>query len=95
MNTTIIICVKDRLGSSASCGHGGAEQMAKFLEQELAARGVPIPVKRMLCFGRCNEGPNLRIAPGGAFYTGVTQEMLGAVIDAAQAAHLAENATKG
>lgn len=58
--------------------------MGERLEQLLAEQGLDIPVKRILCFGRCKEGPVMRIAPGGRFFTGVTEERLAEVVVAAK-----------
>jgi (2Fe-2S) ferredoxin len=43
-------------------------------------------VKRLMCFGRCNEGPNIRVAPGGAFFTRMNRERLDEVIEAVRVA---------
>ncbi|MBF0125691.1 MAG: (2Fe-2S) ferredoxin domain-containing protein [Magnetococcales bacterium] len=83
MKTSIVVCVKERIGNTPSCAQGGGVQLADQLEKELAARGLEVGVKRMLCFGRCAEGPNARIAPGGAFFTRVTPDRLPEVLEAA------------
>jgi NADH:ubiquinone oxidoreductase subunit E len=83
MNTTVMVCVNERFSGRPSCGGSGGAQLADGLEHELSAQGLEVPVERVLCFGRCNEGPVMRIAPGGAFFTGMTQERLGEVVSAA------------
>ncbi|NGZ06834.1 MAG: (2Fe-2S) ferredoxin domain-containing protein [Magnetococcales bacterium] len=90
MGTSVVVCIKDRFGSAASCAAGGGVALADLLEQELARQGLAVPVKRLLCFGRCNEGPNIRIAPGGAFFTAMSRERLPEVVAAVQAALAAE-----
>jgi NADH:ubiquinone oxidoreductase subunit E len=88
MNTTIMICVKERSSGRPSCARRGGNQLADALERELASRGLEVPVERILCFGHCKKGPVMRIAPGGAFFFGMTQEQLGEVVTAVQSAVL-------
>lgn len=64
-------------------------QLAESLKKAFAAQGVEVPVEPLMCFGRCQEGPNMRIAPGGAFFTHMTQERLDEVVQATKAAVLA------
>ncbi|MBF0339648.1 MAG: (2Fe-2S) ferredoxin domain-containing protein [Magnetococcales bacterium] len=82
MNTSVVVCVKDRFDTAPSCAGGGGVKLIQLLEQEFAARGMEVPVRPLFCFGRCKEGPNLRIAPGGAFFTHRTPESLEEVITA-------------
>jgi (2Fe-2S) ferredoxin len=85
-----MVCVNQRFGADTpSCGAGGGERFAARLGELLAARGVTLEVERIRCFGRCAEGPNLRLAPGGPFWRGVTDAELPAIADAI-AATLAE-----
>ena len=42
--------------------------MIAALKERMAARGEDIPIQEILCFGRCEQGANLRIVPGGAFF---------------------------
>ena len=87
----ILVCVNRRLGPhSVSCAARGSEAIAQALERALAARGTGLCVRRIHCFGRCAEGPNLRLAPGGSFRRGVRP---GDVDDIA-AALLAEHAAR-
>ncbi|MBF0212487.1 MAG: (2Fe-2S) ferredoxin domain-containing protein [Magnetococcales bacterium] len=86
MNVTVVVCVKERVGSDASCAGTGSVELANLLEQAFAARGWSVPVKRLMCFGRCNEGPNIRVAPGGAFFTRMNRERLDEVIEAVRVA---------
>ncbi|MBF0192453.1 MAG: (2Fe-2S) ferredoxin domain-containing protein [Magnetococcales bacterium] len=90
MKTSIMVCVKERMGQASSCVQGGSLELIRLLEREFAAQGLSVPVKPLMCFGRCNEGPNMRIAPGGAFFTRMTPERLGEVVEAVRAAVAAE-----
>ena len=88
MKTIVMVCINERFSRHLSCAQGGGVSLADSLEEEFVAQGLEVPVERIFCFGRCHEGPVMRIAPGGAFFTGMTQERLGAVVTAAQAAVL-------
>ncbi|MBF0459934.1 MAG: (2Fe-2S) ferredoxin domain-containing protein [Magnetococcales bacterium] len=89
MDIKIVVCVKERFSDRPSCAQRGSVPLADSLESALAAQGLEIPVERILCFGRCHEGPNMRISPGGAFFTGMTQERLDEVVQAARSARAA------
>lgn len=72
---TLIICTNRRLDSgSPSCAARGSEALADALQQQLSAKGLDVTIKRVECLGQCERGPNLRLAPGGPFYHGVTPE---------------------
>ena len=65
--TTIIVCVNRRLGhDKPSCAARGSEAIAAALDAALS--GKDASVVRIRCFGRCAEGPNVRIAGGGRFF---------------------------
>lgn len=86
MNTTVLVCVKERFGNAPSCHREG---MIEMLAKKLADQGLAVPVKPLVCFGRCDDGPNVRIAPGGAFFTRMTLERLDEVVDAVRQVVLA------
>ena len=65
---TILVCINRRLGhDKPSCAARGSEALARALEA--AAAGTGLTVTRLKCFGRCAEGPNVRIH-GGRFFRG-------------------------
>ncbi|MDX1594193.1 MAG: (2Fe-2S) ferredoxin domain-containing protein [Gammaproteobacteria bacterium] len=83
----LLICVNRRLNpETPSCAARGSETLAARLEGLLDARGLDVPVESILCFGACSRGPNIRIAPGGAFFHGVGENDLPAIVDAVAAA---------
>jgi NADH:ubiquinone oxidoreductase subunit E len=66
----LAICINERLtGHSPSCGGRGSRALAGQLEQALLQQGIAMPLRHVDCLGRCAEGPNLRLAPGGHFTT--------------------------
>lgn len=91
----IIVCVNRRANPrQPSCAARGSEQLAAELELRLARLGAKISVTRIRCFGRCAEGPNVRIAPAGRFFRGVDAGQLSAIVAAAvDAARAASGAT--
>lgn len=81
----ILICVHTRLtAAKPSCGGRGGLRIAEMLEREIAEQRLDIAVERFKCFGRCEEGPNARLAPGGEFHCGLTPEQVPAVLAAAR-----------
>ncbi|ATX79319.1 (2Fe-2S) ferredoxin [Mariprofundus aestuarium] len=74
----VIVCINHRVSpSQPSCGgRGGGEVLAERIEQEIAAKGWDIGVKRFHCLGRCHQGPVLKLAPGGQFICEVVPEKL-------------------
>jgi len=78
---TVIICVNHRRNPQLpSCGARGSLEIAQALELEIAAQGVAAQVERIHCFGACEQGPNLRIMPGGAFFRHVRLEDVAHII---------------
>ena len=72
-----LVCVHQRLTEAkASCGGRGGERIAEQLEEALAREQLDFPVERFICFGQCEEGPNIRLAPGGRFFSRVSPEAL-------------------
>lgn len=69
----VIICTHHRANpTQPSCAARGSLDIAERLEVEIAARGWDISLERFPCLGLCENGPNLRLAPGGPFRSGVT-----------------------
>lgn len=72
---TVIICVHYRRNPQLpSCGASGSLEIAQVLELEIEIRGIAAQVERIHCFGACEQGPNVRIMPGGAFFRHVCLE---------------------
>lgn len=83
---SILICTNRRFAPTAvSCAERGSESLKSELERRLTARFPSVPVQSILCFGRCAEGPNVRIAPGGPFFRGVRESDLDAIVEALDA----------
>jgi len=79
----LLVCINRRFGADqASCAARGSESVADAIERGIAERGLDLPVERICCFGKCQDGPNMRLAPGGEFFMGVGLERVPDVLDA-------------
>jgi len=78
---TVLVCVNRRLPGKPSCAGRGSEAIAEALEA--AAPGCGVRVTRLECFGRCQEGPNVRIR-GGRFFRGASLADVPAILAAAR-----------
>lgn len=81
MTYKLVVCIKQRSSSSASCAGRGSLELLQQLEQTLKRRGLNVEVEKVHCLGRCTQGPNMRIAPGKDFFHGVTPKDVDAIID--------------
>ena len=72
-----MVCVNRRIGKPACAGAA----IADALEVELRQRQLAIPVERIVCLGACEQGPNVRLAPGGRFYHQVTVAGIAELVD--------------
>lgn len=77
---TILACDNHRL-SADSCGGRGASTLIRLLRAALAEQGMTVPIETLKCFGRCTQGPVLRIAPGQRFFSFAGPETIPAIID--------------
>jgi (2Fe-2S) ferredoxin len=53
------------------CGSRGSPALLEAFKERLAAAGSGIEAKSYLCFGACQDGPNIVIYPEGTWYMGV------------------------
>ena len=83
---TILVCTNRRF-SGASCGERGGEDLLRALQQRVAE--LPLACSALPCFGRCEEGANVRLAPGGPFFHHTQLSDVDAIVQAAQ--HFAEH----
>lgn len=84
-NPVIAICINNRFSTDKpSCGTMGAVELAKALEDGVASRNLNTRVERLVCFGMCYKGPNVRLVPGGQFHHKATLENVEAILDEAE-----------
>ncbi len=84
MSTQFLICIHTRASGRPACADRGSQELALALEKEIAQRGLQVPLERILCLGCCDQGPNMRIAPGREFFHHVTSADIPTIIDAIQ-----------
>ncbi len=82
----VLVCINERFHpSKPSCAGRGSREMLSLLRARLEAASLPVEVRELHCFGRCELGPNVRIAPGGAFFHGVDTARVDDIVTALQA----------
>jgi (2Fe-2S) ferredoxin len=73
----LIVCINERLGTGQrSCVGSGSLDLISQLEAMIAAERLDVPIVRRECLGRCEEGPVIRIAPAGPFFTNINEAAL-------------------
>jgi (2Fe-2S) ferredoxin len=62
---------------NVDCKTRGSEQLMAELEKKVTAKGLTdVEVKPYMCFGACQEGPNIVLYPEKSWYAGVkTQDL--------------------
>lgn len=62
---------------NVDCKSRGSEQIMKELEKRVTEEGVDdLEVRPYMCFGACQEGPNIVIYPQKSWYAGVKKDDL-------------------
>ncbi|HEU4343972.1 MAG TPA: (2Fe-2S) ferredoxin domain-containing protein [Candidatus Binatia bacterium] len=59
---------------NVDCKSRGSERIMNELASQVAARSIDAEVKPYLCFGACEEGPNVVFHPKRVWYAGVKME---------------------
>lgn len=73
----LIACINQRLGSGRrSCVGSGSLGLIDQMEAMIAAARLDVPVVRRECLGRCDQGPVMRFAPAGPFFTEIDEAAL-------------------
>lgn len=77
----LLVCVNFRpFSGQPSCAGRGSRELADYLEREVERRGLPVVVERIVCFGQCAHGPNVRPV-GEDFVHEATIEKLDRLLD--------------
>jgi (2Fe-2S) ferredoxin len=78
----LVVCINKRLGTGQrSCVGSGSLELISKMESMIAAEKLDVPVVRRECLGRCVEGPVMRFAPAGPFFTEIEEAALDDIID--------------
>lgn len=64
---TCLVC------TNIDCASRGSPALLEEFKERLASAGSPVEVKAYLCFGACQDGPNIVLYPEGTWYMGVQQ----------------------
>ena len=59
---------------NVDCEARGSIPIAEEIARRLAEAGSSIPMTPHLCFGACEEGPNIILYPQGTWYKGVQMD---------------------
>lgn len=79
---TLLVCTNLRPSfDKPSCAGRGAEKLADAIEDGIRERGLAVTVLRKCCLGQCEDGPTLRLIPGGDFLLGVRPDDVERVLD--------------
>ena len=80
--TRLVVCVNERLGAGQqSCAGSGSRQLITVIKQYFSESGIDVPIVEQVCLGRCAQGIAMRIAPGGPFFTLVTEADIAMIVD--------------
>ena len=67
---------------NVDCKSRGSEQLMKELEKQVAERGLTdVEVRSYICFGACQDGPNIVLYPEKSWYAGVKIEDLNDIMN--------------
>ena len=78
----LIVCINQRLGTGQrSCVGSGNLDYIRQIRQLIDEAGLEIPVVERECLNKCEEGPVMRIAPGGRFFTEINESVLPQIVD--------------
>lgn len=77
----LVVCVNERLGTGQrSCvGSGNLNHIAE-IRRMIESLQLNVPVIERACLGKCQQGPVMRIAPGGRFFTDLDSGKLNEVV---------------
>ena len=57
---------------NVDCKSRGSEEIMKLLNEKVAEKGLAdVEVKPYMCFGACQDGPNIVLYPEKSWYAGV------------------------
>ena len=91
----LIVCVNERLGAGQrSCVGSGNLNLIGNIQNMIHVEGLDVAIVRRECLGRCEQGPVMRIAPAGPFFTEIDEARLSHIIDALKLFIDANNATE-
>jgi (2Fe-2S) ferredoxin len=77
----LVVCINERLGTGQrSCVGSGSLDYIREIRAMIKDESLDVPIVERECLGKCVEGPVMRIAPGGPFFTEVNEVTLPLII---------------
>ena len=82
----VFVCTNDRQGKRKSCADGNSTHIRKVLKEEVANRGwkPKVRVSQCGCLGLCADGPNVILYPQKIWFSEVSENDVGEVIEAVE-----------
>ena len=78
----LVVCVNERLGTGQrSCVGSGNLDYISEIRSLIATQGLDVLIVERECLGKCEQGPVMRIAPGGKFFTEIDKSTLSTIVD--------------
>jgi len=78
----LLVCINRRFQvDRPSCASRGSEVLAKAVEAGIAERNINVDVEHVVCLGQCPNGPAMRLAPGGQFFLGISENNVPQVLE--------------
>lgn len=66
---------------NVDCKSRGSDQLMNELSEKVNAGSLNVEVKSYICFGGCDQGPNIVIHPQKVWYAGVKKEDLPEILE--------------
>lgn len=78
----LVVCTNKRLGAGQrSCVDSGNLDYIADIAVLMKQAGLDVAIVRRECLGKCEQGPVMRIAPGGLFFTEINAGSLPKIVD--------------
>ena len=92
----LLICINRRFQADRpSCAARGSHALAEAVAEGIKERRINVDVEHVVCLGQCPHGPAMRLAPGGEFFLGISENNVPRVLDTLeQACGLREETTE-
>jgi (2Fe-2S) ferredoxin len=81
----LLVCTNFRANlNNPSCAGRDSQLVLEQLKTDLAKDNIAVEAVESPCMGYCNVGPNVRLAPNGAFFHEVSAKNLAKLMKAAK-----------
>lgn len=85
MTKQLLVCTNFRANlNNPSCAGRHSPMVLDQLKTAFAKKNIAIEALESPCMGYCKVGPNVRLAPNGAFFHGVSESNLAKILKAAK-----------